>query len=330
MKKAFTLLEIVIVIVIVGVLAYFGAELTVKIYNGYFHSRTINYLTTQTDLTLEIIAKRLENRIHQSVISRTSGTDFTHISFRPTSHTIANKDNILEWISYSYESFQNGGWSGFIDIDSPNTNKTARTISTPGSNLCCKTNTSELYNSAKYTMADLTDTNGKKIDFSSNYTVGMIFRSNEVTGNIKNSFGFDHSTFAADSVIKVKAKSDGSPVLEVDSADIGKVNKIYEQYYLAHTAYAIVPVNPKDGRSDTTPDDGRFDIYLHYNYRPWLGEKYNDTNTPKALLARGVKGFSYKALDSTIILQLCMTDIRLPINEASLEENIVCKRRAVL
>ena len=51
MKKAFTLLEIVIVIVIVGILAYFGAELTVKIYNGYFHSRTINYLTTQTDLT---------------------------------------------------------------------------------------------------------------------------------------------------------------------------------------------------------------------------------------------------------------------------------------
>jgi HAD-superfamily hydrolase, subfamily IA, variant 1 family protein len=179
-------------------------------------------------------------------------------------------------------------------------------------------------------MADLTDTNGKKIDFSSNYTVGMIFRSNEVTGNIKNSFGFDHSTFAANSVVKVKAKSDGSPVLEVDSADIGKVNKIYEQYYLAHTAYAIVPVNPKDGRSDTTPDDGRFDIYLHYNYRPWLGEKYNDTNTPKALLASGVKGFSYKALDNTIILQLCMTDIRLPINEASLEENIVCKRRAVL
>ena len=68
MKKAFTLIELMMVIVIMGIISYAGVEITLNIYRNYLQSRAINTLEMQTELVLEQIAKRLSIRFRGSTI----------------------------------------------------------------------------------------------------------------------------------------------------------------------------------------------------------------------------------------------------------------------
>ncbi len=308
MRKAFTLVELIVVILIVSFLAYFGIDITLNTYKNYFNTRAINLTETQTEIVLDQIIKRLENRIPASVISRDPSTTdaFVRLSERSAGSVSGDRDNVLEWITYSYESFQVVGWSGFIDIDHPSSiSKTNGTLFTTSP---------ELLNIADPYLRDLT--NGKVKLSDTNSRAGLMFKG-EGTGDVKNEFGFA-SSGRADSIVKVQATA--SNILRVyDNADKDKISEIKEQYYLLHTAYAVVP---------EPVSDGKFDLYLYYNYQPWVnGETYRDGS--RALLARDIKGFSYKSIDNTILLQLCMTDSRLPA-EGSGDVNIVCKRKAVL
>ena len=121
MKKAFTMLELVFVIVILGIVASIGAEIIAKLYENYLKTASINKAQTQTELTLEQIAKRLQHRIKDSVIARKT-TDNSTIELSNADNTY----NILEWIGKSNESFSgehNGtivipGWSSFVDLES--------------------------------------------------------------------------------------------------------------------------------------------------------------------------------------------------------------------
>ena len=57
MKKAFTLFELIVVIVIVGILSLFGINIAIEIYKNYFNARAINSLETKTKLTLSLDRK---------------------------------------------------------------------------------------------------------------------------------------------------------------------------------------------------------------------------------------------------------------------------------
>ena len=70
MKRAFTLLELVVVIVVLGIIAMMSFNAIINIYSNYFQTRTVNELETQTEIALEQISKRLEHRIKPSVIAR--------------------------------------------------------------------------------------------------------------------------------------------------------------------------------------------------------------------------------------------------------------------
>ena len=52
MKKAFTLIELMMVIVIMGIISYAGVEITLNIYRNYLQSRAINTLEMKTELVL--------------------------------------------------------------------------------------------------------------------------------------------------------------------------------------------------------------------------------------------------------------------------------------
>ena len=54
-RKGFTLIELTVVLVITGLLAYAGIQATLNIYKNYLQSRAINTLETQTELVLEQI-----------------------------------------------------------------------------------------------------------------------------------------------------------------------------------------------------------------------------------------------------------------------------------
>ena len=123
MKKGFTLIELVMVIVILGIISMFGADLYQQIYKSYLHTRALNQLESRTQNAITLISNRLENRIYGRTIFRehdvvTGGdmTDFINISAAQARH------DVLEWVGQSVETkdiaSNKPGWSGFIDTGS--------------------------------------------------------------------------------------------------------------------------------------------------------------------------------------------------------------------
>lgn len=283
MKKAFTMLELVMVMVIMGIVASIGAEIIASMYSNYLRSRTINRLEAQTEITLEQIAKRLQYRIKDSVIARKTGT--TPLS--PADPSVDQSYNVLEWIGASNESFlgtPRPGWSGFIDLDNNNTNRAAGTLKTSESNLTDASNTmSELTN------GDIDLTNGRE--------AALVFKG--ISYNIAD-FGWG-TVNNSDGVALIKVSVGATSDILTISNDANPVpTEITEQYTLAHTAYAIVPGN-------TNPTD--FNLTLRYNYQPWNSEEYTDGNT--SVLAEHASLFRFKQDESILRLKLCLHDANL-------------------
>ena len=311
MKRAFTLLELTVVIVIIGILSLMGVEIALNIYRGYLQSRAINTLETQTELVLEQISKRLAVRIKESAIGRRNAAAFVSTQ----DPTLNANFPILEWVSYSYETFQNSGWSGFVDLNSPNTTRLnaagAGTIATPSSNL------------AAASIDILNLTNNLASLNAGNNQVGLIFKGTPL--NVATSFGYDGVN--ANSIAIVTGTTNNTTL----NITYPTGSRISEQYYLLHTAYAVVPTDATTG-AVMQPGSGLsdFNLVLHYNYRPWAGTQLNAANT--AILATNVTRFNFSEANGILVLKLCIRDGGRSLtvrNGADEAEATVCKTKAI-
>ena len=320
MKRAFTLLELVVVIVVLGIIAMMSFNAIMNIYSNYFQTKTVNELETQTEIALEQISKRLEHRIKPSVIARK--TDGAFLALNDSGVNLNAEYEILEFIPYAYEIFNDvisldandhvieqggkaGRYSGYADLakSSPATG-----LISPGSNFTT---------GVVETIKDLTcreDTNATCVDFK-NKDGGVVAIFSDVYYNVQSSFGYSNGTVPVSlDIAKVGVKSTDGDTLEI-SGFSGK--QISEQYHLAYTANAIVPeqsTDPKDAAN------GVFDLNLYYDYRPWMGEKYKP-NGEKATLAKNVTRFVFTEKNGVIVLKLCM--------RAKNSEITICKSKAV-
>ena len=309
MKRAFTLLELVVVIVVLGIIAMMSFNAIMNIYSNYFQTRTVNELETQTEIALEQISKRLEHRIKPSVIARKTDGDF--LALNDNRVNLDAKYEILEFIPYAYEIFNDvpsgsnkaGRYSGYADLakSSPATG-----LISPGSNFSTE---------VVETIKDLTcrdDTrNDKCVDFTKK-DGGVVAIFSDIYYNVQDSFGYKGDITKLD-IAKVGVKSTDGNTLEISGFD-GK--QISEQYHLAYTANAIVPeqsADPKDAAN------GVFDLNLYYDYRPWMGQGYK--NGEKATLAKNVTRFVFTEKNGVIVLKLCM--------RAKNSEITICKSKAV-
>ena len=309
MKRAFTLLELVVVIVVLGIIAMMSFNAIMNIYSNYFQTKTVNELETQTEIALEQISKRLEHRIKPSVIARK--TDGAFLALNDSGVNLDAKYEILEFIPYAYEIFNDvpsgsnkaGRYSGYADLakSSPATG-----LISPGSNFSTE---------VVETIKDLTcreDTNATCVDFTKK-DGGVVAIFSDVYYNVQDSFGYKGDITKLD-IAKVGVKSTDGNTLEISGFD-GK--QISEQYHLAYTANAIVQeqsADPKDAAN------GVFDLNLYYDYRPWMGEKYKK-NGEKATLAKNVTRFVFTEKNGVIVLKLCM--------RAKNSEITICKSKAV-
>ena len=310
MKRAFTLLELVVVIVVLGIIAMMSFNAIMNIYSNYFQTKTVNELETQTEIALEQISKRLEHRIKPSVIARKTDGEF--LALNDNRVNLDANYEILEFIPYAYEIFNDvpsgsnkaGRYSGYADLakSSPATG-----LISPGSNFSTE---------VVETIKDLTckdDTrNDKCVDFTKK-DGGVVAIFSDVYYNVQDSFGYKGDITKLD-IAKVGVKSTDGNTLEISGFD-GK--QISEQYHLAYTANAIVPeqsADPKDAAN------GVFDLNLYYDYRPWMGEKYKP-NGEKATLAKNVTRFVFTEKNGVIVLKLCM--------RAKNSEITICKSKAV-
>ena len=311
MKRAFTLLELVVVIVVLGIIAMMSFNAIMNIYSNYFQTRTVNELETQTEIALEQISKRLEHRIKPSVIARK--TDGAFLALNDSGVNLNAEYEILEFIPYAYEIFNDvpsdnkaGRYSGYADLAN---SSPATGLISPGSNFTT---------GVVETIKDLTCRdeirNATCVDFTKkDGGVAAIF--SDVYYNVQSSFGYSNGTVPVDlDIAKVGVKSIDGDTLEIS----GFANKqISEQYHLAYTANAIVPEQSSDPK-DTA--NGVFDLNLYYDYRPWMGEKYKP-NGEKATLAKNVTRFVFTEKNGVIVLKLCM--------RAKNSEITICKSKAV-
>ena len=308
MKRAFTLLELIIVIVILGIIAMMSFNAIMNIYSNYFQTRTVNELETQTEIALEQISKRLEHRIKPSVIARKPSGGF--LSLNDSRVNLNSGYEILEFIPYAYEIFNDvpsgsnkaGRYSGYVDLAN---SSPATGLISPGSNF-----TTEVIETIKDLTCKDDTRNATCVDFT-NKDGGVVAIFSDVYYDVQNSFGYQGISNL--DIAKVGVKSTDGDTLEIS----GFANKqISEQYHLAYTANAIVPEQSTDPK-DTA--NGVFDLNLYYNYRPWMGQGYK--NGEKATLAKNVTRFVFIEKNGVIVLKLCM--------RAKNSEITICKSKAV-
>ena len=314
MKRAFTLLELVVVIVVLGIIAMMSFNAIMNIYSNYFQTKTVNELETQTEIALEQISKRLEHRIKPSVIARKTDGDF--LALNDSGVNLNAEYEILEFIPYAYEIFNDvpsgnkaGRYSGYADLAksspatgliSPGSNFTTGVVETI-KDLTCRDETRDA------TCVDFTKKDG-----------GVVAIFSDVYYNVQSSFGYSNGTVPVSlDIAKVGVKG-GQSGLNGDTLEISGFDgkQISEQYHLAYTANAIVPeqsADPKDAAN------GVFDLNLYYDYRPWMGQGYK--NGEKATLAKNVTRFVFTEKNGVIVLKLCM--------RAKNSEITICKSKAV-
>ena len=138
-RPAFSMLEIIFVIVILGIVASIGAELIAKVYENYIIQRAQHRASVKTQITLNQIVNRLQYAIPGTMVRRTSKIgDSELLTNDMLLDPKGNAYTILQWVAADGDSFEaisdntdrRPGWSGFCDIAS----STATVLSTPGSN----------------------------------------------------------------------------------------------------------------------------------------------------------------------------------------------------
>ena len=297
-KKAFTLVELVLVIVVMGIVAVIGTNIIVDLYDGYMKSYSVNRLESLTTDTLNQIVKRLKYRIKDSVIASKSG------GYKGLDDPALNSTyKVLQWIGYDNEGLRGGynggysmpGWSALIDLDSSDTNKSQ--VKTVGSRLSIADN---IINALSYSEVNLS---------AASNTPALIFKG--VDHIDKSQFGWsgsgDHNF-----TLNINRVGD-EKLIFTDNAQKNASKDVYERYSLAWSAYAIVPV--VTGIND-------MNLTLYYNFQPWEGETY--TQGHSAVLAEHVSAFRFKQIGQTLRIKLCIHD-----NNTTGMDYAVCKERAI-
>ena len=345
MKKAFTLIEILIVIIVLGILATITSQIIIKVYENYHYSKEYNKLSFQTDMVLNEIATKLSLRVPNSLIASECNVSSSATAYSCKDANISNynvlsaiplnradKFKVLEWLGkdiYSKRGMWDDnfkrvvpGYSGFVDLK--DTNKSAvyadeYNITTPYSN----------FNYVKIIESNRTVQWGIGGDiFNNDYEV-LIFSGPDDRGDfldINHSYGYYQNIYPANSATRVFhikqsssnfTTSQNKTVLNIKAIDESNSTTVYEKYYLVNTAYAIVPVC-------NNPECSDYNLTLKFNYYPWKGQTYKDKN--ETLLASDVTQFKFREDNGVIRIYICISSPKIIINDKPLT---VCKEKVV-
>jgi prepilin-type N-terminal cleavage/methylation domain-containing protein len=307
-KRAFTMLELIFVIVILGVVASIGSQIIVQVYESYIVQRATHRTSMKTELAATQIANRLAYSIPKTIIARTDVNNYLPI----TSIGAANIP-ILEWVGFDADGFGVTAplWSGYIDVDNPA--NAINTLSTPGSTL----------NGLNALIDNLNSTNAAGI--GTNGTNAAIFFPDANADTI----GFSRVGAIARDVTRAHPVAAVLGTTLTLDARAGIQRNTFEHYKLAWTAYALVRTPVTAAQLVTrgfAPGTVLFDYRLHYDYQPWDGENFNQGGGAAPLvLIRNVSVFRFTGTGQSIRFKLCQSE---PIGGTATINT--CKEKAVL
>ena len=315
-KNAFTMIELIFVIIILGIVSSIGASLIANVYESYIIQRAVHNASVRTELAINQLANRLTYRIDSSMIARIADTSATpaYTPLPAANPTIYKARSVpldkldshraLEWISYDNDSFaaySDPAWSGFTDLNTTIT--TELNIHTPGSDTSKLTTN---YNGAQRRAMVFLG--------ASDYKDDGITREPYKSTCMYNANGC---------IFPVSIGGGQSLTLGVGAGNGDRVNNemIYTEFYqLANSAYAVVPDN-NHTLADTSVDV--YDLKLYYGYQPWLGEHYKSGQV--STLLKDVSVFRFKKESNAIRIKLCTVE-RLGDSQTI----SICKEKAVI
>lgn len=303
-RKAFSMIELVFVLVVLGIVASMSAEIIAQVYSNYVTQRGLHKSSVKTELAASIIQNRLSYRIARTTVGRNPNnfSDIVLVNQIPDTTTYP----ILEWYGLAIDGFNsndsNGtlGWSGFCDINGSNKSN----ILTPASSL-------GLFSTIITNVSDsaITDValifSGLKYSQTQRYNIECL--------------GYDGNTSC---ISTIKEITDTNITLN-DTLP----KRVHEQYSLTRSAYALVPV--KQGTADIcdtdtmSNPDNICDLVLRYDYQPWKGEKY--INAKSKVLVRNISVFRFSGFGDNIRFKICVKE-RIGFDS----EISTCKEKAVI
>jgi len=301
LAPAFTMIELIFVIVVMGIVAMIASDIIANMYNRYLLSRTYNRLEIKTEQALDVISRRLEYRIKPSVIAK----EFNN-SMIPLSAVAGHAYPILEWLGYDNDGLDGNydstagmvvpGWDGFVDLNASSTSQ----ITTPGSYL-------------QSVAKPILDALSQDINTSAEKPAIVFFNANM---NNPYRYGWNGGDF--NNTIPVTFT--GETTMNLNNTP----DSIHEKYYLAWSAYAIVPLQT-DGSNCTNPSTQDCNLYFYYDFRPWEGDEYQ--NGTRALITEHITQFTFKQIGGAIHVKLCAADVSF--NKYAEQNASICKERVI-
>ena len=319
-RKAFSLIEVIFVLVVLGIIASISSSIIAQVYENYITQKALYNVTTKTELVSNQIVNRLTYRIQGTTIAKdpkstgfVEGTDWIMLKDIPKAD---NNFTAIEWIGYDNDSFtastastvnDSPGWSGIANYKTA----TRNFMTTPASKLQVTADIMENLSAIDGNAANA------KVQLTSAKPAAVLFaqKSNYYRTGLEYSptcMGLIDPT-KRDCIFRVAHNGDTNLTF-VDN----KPKIVTERYKLAWSAYALVPV-------DEAPiGDGLYNLYLHYNYQPWNGEDYN--NGFKSLLVANVSVFKFTENGGVIQFKLCATEnIGQTYNISTCKEKVIIR-----
>jgi len=320
-RKAFTMLELIMVMVILGIVASISASAIANVYGTYISQRAIHDASIKTELAVNQLANRLTYRMRDTLLARkpgslgtVAGTDFFPARSVPVAKR--NKFNALEWISYDNDTFSNTqipGWSGYCDLNA----STFSNLSTPGSTpstLLQPTHYGAWWKTALRFMTNnyaetpiQTFSYNESCLYSNFFTPpGCMFPSIKYSNNILfYGGGLRRNPFGSNPPAPNRLGG----------------NLVYNEFYqLARSAFAVVPVPSTPKKINGIPV---FDLVLYWGYQPWWGDDY--TKGKSSTLIKNVSVFRFKKETSAIRIKICSVE-----QIGKTEQISICKEKAII
>ena len=327
-KKAFSMLELIFVIVILGIVSSIGSQIIVQVYESYLMQSAVHNASIKTELAINQLSNRLNYRIDNSMLARKTGQTGTTVGvdIHPAGQVPLDETAhypILEWINYDNDSFifrkgSAAGWSGFVDLGNTTQTKFA-SIYTPGSSL----------NYIKPIIKHYTGTSdgtGGAIIFLGNGTYKDDGAGNTASYAAPCMYSNDGCIFPVEvsNGVKFKFKTAGA-------GDRAYGEMVYSEFYqYATSAFAVVPERDhtvgdlgSNGGSMITPSTEVWDLRFYYAYQPWKNDNYLDGKS--SILLKNVSVFRFSKETNAIRLKICS------VERIGDEDQIsICKEKAVI
>ncbi|MDD5051904.1 MAG: type II secretion system protein [Sulfuricurvum sp.] len=307
MKFAFTMIELILVIVIMGIVGKYGTEILLQAYNYYIMNVTQNRFQMQSQTAVEEAATRLQYRIPETLVVR-QGANIAALNGAGSFIDLARATpagaqfNVLEWIGYDIDGWRGDGastlptWSGVIDVDNAAAIAAQNYVESPAS--------------------DTGRIAGVINSLSTRGATAAITYIGDKNINLTTGYGWDNVAMAdqTDNIHPIVAN--GASVTRFNAGTAAPTfagTNVYEYYRLTWSAYALVH------------DNVTHQLWLYYDYRPWLGE--NLTNANREILMENVDTFQFRSIGDAMKLQICIKDASL--FNITAKEYAVCSEKTI-